>query len=329
MKDLIANFPQQLLDGISKFSSMNVSKNMHEKYTKVVLIGMGGSGIGGKIVSQWIVDEITIPVSVCQDYTVPATVDAETLVIAVSYSGNTEETLSALSKCKDKNARIVCITSGGEMERLATNNDWLLLSLPTGFPPRAALAYAITSLLSVLTSLGLISGKCLEQLSRISAILTEKQSEMMEEAKAIASKINNTILTVYAESAYEPIATRFKQQLNENSKFPCHYNVIPEMNHNELLGWESADKQYCVIFIKTNDMHPRNEKRMQLTEELLRSKSVNIIRINSTEKSKVENALYLIHVTDWVSYYMAELREVDILEIKWIDLLKYELAEEK
>lgn len=325
MKKLIGDFSDQISEAIEialnqKFHRPNID------FQNVVFTGMGGSGIGSKIVSQWIENEISIPITFVQNYEIPSWINKNTLVIATSYSGDTEETLSSVSKCLSKGAFVIAICTGGKLKFICDQENLNCLIIPNGYPPRAALAFSLAQQLFILTKFNLISSKSFDCLRNCSSFLMKYKEEIKTKAKEIVKVINNTNPVIYAEAPYESIAIRGKQQFNENGKYLCRHHTIPEMNHNELLGWGTADNNNSAIFLFNSDMNTSNLKRFELTRKIVESKSKDIISVYSRGENMIEESMYFIHTLDWASYYLGIARGADVLEIEQIDFLKSELA---
>jgi glucose/mannose-6-phosphate isomerase len=327
MEKFIAEFPIQLAESIALAKEQQL-KIPGQKIENVVICGLGGSGIGAKIVSQWIENEIEVPITIVQNYTIPSFINTSTLVIGSSYSGNTEETLTSLFECQKKSALIAGISSGGELEIYCKINNYNHIKVPGGYPPRAALAFSVVQLLNILFQYGLISDNSIQQLTESLKHLVNYSEEIIIKSKEVAELIDKTNAVIYAESTYECVAIRGKQQFNENSKYLCRYHVIPEMNHNELLGWGCGNNNHSVIFLRTDDMDYRNKKRFDLTTKIIESKTNNTITIQAKGRNRIERSLYLIHLLDWASYFLGIKRNEDVMEIKLINFLKSELAKE-
>lgn len=325
MEELINNFNDQLEESF-RISSHYTFKHRAKQIKNVVFIGMGGSGIGSKLVAQWIEKEIKIPITFVQNYEIPSWINQESLVIASSYSGNTEETITSVKLCHDQGAHIVSICSGGELADFCTLHNLDCILVPPGLPPRAALAYSLVQQLSILIWHELISDVTFSQLATCPKFLSQHRTEIKQLAKNIVPIINNTNLVIYAEANYESVAIRAKQQLNENSKFLCRHNSIPEMNRNELLGWGCGNSQHAALLLYTDGMHPQNAKRFELTREIISKKTEKVLSIFSMGTNQIEQSMYLIHLLDWVSLYLGYERGEDVVEIENINYLKEELA---
>lgn len=324
MKTLIEKFSNQLREAIQIGEQAKLSKP--KKISNVFISGLGGSGIGGTIVSELVAMEATVPITVSKGYFIPKFVNQNTLVIISSYSGNTEETLNCLNLALKRKAKIICVTSGGKVAEIAKKKKLDLIIIPGGNPPRGCLGYSLTQQFFILAHYKIISNKFKGQLkSAIELIEKEKQS-ILEEAKQVAEKINGKTPIVYATTYFEGVAIRFRQQLNENAKILCGHHVIPEMNHNELVGWASGSDRVSVIILRDKDEYERNNVRIEINKGIMVKYTSNITEVWSKGKSQIEKAIYFIHLVDWASLYLAEMRNVDAVEVKVIDMLKNELS---
>lgn len=325
MKQLIHDFPKHIEEALT-IAKAAVLKNPTNKIDNVIICGMGGSGIGAKIVSNWVYDDIKIPISLVTDYTLPAFASSNSLVIGSSYSGNTEETISALEIAKSLGAHIVCVCSGGKMEVFCSENDYDCILVPGGNPPRSTLAYSLVQLLHILHSFGLIGSSTIDQMDKSRALLTNNLEEIQTVAKELSSHLYGKVGILYGETIYEGVIVRARQQFNENSKYLCWHHTIPEMNHNELVGWGGGDNRFAPVFFETSDIHPRNKKRFEITSKATEDKCGKVMTVLAKGESRVEQSLYLIHIVDWASYYLCEENNQDIIDIKIIDYLKGELS---
>ena len=325
MENLITAFPQNITDALSIASKFKVNHQDRE-IRNIVICGMGGSGIGGKIVAQWVQDEISIPVLACQDYLLPNFVNKYTLVIGSSYSGNTEETMISLEKAKENGALIIGICSGGTLEEFCKSNGYDVVIVPGGNPPRSAVAFSIVQITNILVQLGLIDFASLKKLESARDLIVANEKEIKEEAKELASFLKDKVGIFYSVTKYEPVLVRARQQFNENSKLLCWHHVIPEMNHNELVGWGGGDNRFAAVFFDTTDLIPRNKKRFDITIDIVKSKTEFVKVIRSKGDSQIERSIYLINLVDWSSFYLSDLNKVDIMDIKVIDFLKDELS---
>lgn len=324
MKQLIEDFSKQLKEAVAIGDQSRITRD-HIKIANVLISGLGGSGIGGTIVSQIVSSKAGVPVLVSKDYFVPAFVGESTLVIVCSYSGNTEETLSAMKMAMEKKAMIVCISSGGEVIKMAKDKGYDFIEIPAGFPPRAAFAYSFTQLFYVLNAHGIIDNSFRAEIISAISLLDANEAGIRTQARDIAARLFGKIPVIYSDAACEGVAVRFRQQINENAKMVCWHHVIPEMNHNELVGWTEKNDNLAVVILRNKLDYSRTQKRMEINKGII-SKYSTISEIYSKGNSRIENALYLIHLTDWVSQLLAEMKNIDSVEVKVIDFLKGELA---
>lgn len=323
MKQLIESFPAQLKEALDIASNANLH-SAKNTINNVLITGLGGSGIGGTIVSELIAQDCSVPVFVNKDYIIPGFVGEDTLVIVSSYSGNTEETLMAFEQAQQKGAEIAVITSGGKALEWAETNRLNHIVVPGGNPPRSMLAYSFTQLLSLLNQYGLIGSGFRSEINAFIDGLN--QQEVIDESLTLANHLKGTIPVIYSIDGYEGIAVRFRQQLNENSKMLCWHAVIPEMNHNELVGWTNGTQQMAVVVFRNEDDFDRNQKRVEINKSIIEQYTPNIYEVWSKGASKLERILYHIHFGDWVSMHLSELNNVDVMAIDAIDRLKSELA---
>ena len=325
MDQLIKKFPAQLKEAI-EIGEKAVIHPHTKPIHKVVMAGMGGSGIGGAYVSDMICDECTVPYIVHSSYKLPAYTDENTLVIISSYSGNTEETLSALVQATQTKAKIVCIASGGKIIEYAISNSLDYIKLPSGWPsPRACLGFSMVAQLFVLNKLGLISHATIDQVKMSSDLLSFEQEDIMQKAEKLAGLLVKKTPVIYTTDRNESVAIRWRQQINENAKVLCWHHVIPEMNHNELVGWKLKNEDLAVIFLRNRDDLKKNQIRIDISKQIISKLAPTVIEIYSKGQSLTEKMMYLTHLGDWVSWYLAKLNNVDASEIQVIDFLKAEL----
>ena len=325
MEKLITAFPQNILEAFAIAESKSFKQPTNSIHS-IIICGMGGSGIGGKIVAQWIEDEAKIPVIILNDYSLPKFVDKHSLVIGSSYSGNTEETLAAVYDAHNLGAHIIGICSGGDLKTFCEKEAHDHIVVPGGNPPRTAIAFSIVQLINIFVQLGIISKNSLEEIKIGQQLLLKEATSIHAIAKELASFLNEKVGIFYAGPNYEGVAIRARQQFNENSKLLCWHHVIPEMNHNELVGWGGGDDRFAVVFFNTKDLIPRNQKRYDISKDIISKRGAKIMELDAIGDSQIQRSLYLINLVDWASYYLAEIKGVDIMDIKVIDFLKSELA---
>lgn len=324
MKKLIEAFPQNIFDAtaIARTSAFQSPKNdIHN----IVICGLGGSGIGAKIVSNWIQDEIQVPVVVNNEYVLPAFAGKNTLVIGSSYSGNTEESTSSINEAHAKGCHIIGITSGGNLASFCSKNGYDCVIVPGGNPPRSALAFSVVQLLHILAELGFTSAAHVDSMNKSAVVLTNEMEGIQATGKELAAYLLGKVGVYYAETKYEGVIVRARQQFNENSKYLGWHHTIPEMNHNELVGWSGGDARFAPVFFSTGDLHPRNQKRLEITKAAVEKKCGKVFTLHSKGDTLIERSLYLIHIIDWASFYLCDLKGADINDMEIVDYLKEEL----
>lgn len=333
MARLLADFSDQCSRAIK--IALSSSLPSYKKIDKILVCGMGGSGIGGEIVKSMIEKELKIPLVLNKNYQVPEFVNSRTLIFSISYSGNTEETLSAYREGVKKKAKIIAITTGGELGKLAKRNRNPVVSIPPGLPPRVSLGYLFFSLLVTLERLGLIRNKkreCQETLQLLKDLkrkfsLSSKISS--NQAKRIALKLHKNLPLIYTSPILFPVGLRWKGQLSENSKVLAFCNVFPELNHNEIVGWRCLPgilKRCYLIILRDKKDSPRIKKRIEITAKIIREQAKGLDFLYSRGKSLLARLFSLIYLGDWVSYYLAILNRIDPTPVEAIDYLKKELA---
>jgi len=325
MKQLVQDFPVQLKEALLIGQGYKFSAQPRE-FSNVVLTGLGGSGIGGSIVQNAVFAQMKVPFIVNKDYFLPAFVGADSLVIVSSYSGNTEETVAAMKQAIKAKATVVCITSGGQIAETAKKRGLDCILLPAGMPPRACLGYSMVQVLFTLAHFGFIGRDFEKSISASIKLLQAEGKSLASEGKKLAKKLAGRTPIIYAAPEFEGVAVRFRQQINENGKMLCWHHVIPEMNHNELVGWRDKDKSRAVVILRDADDYERVQMRMEINKQVFKKYTGSITEVWSRGKSYWEKVFSLVHLTDWCSVYLAELHGVDATEVKVIDFLKGELA---
>ncbi|MFT4662631.1 MAG: glucose/mannose-6-phosphate isomerase [Patiriisocius sp.] len=325
MNTLIAAFPSNITEALEIASNAKISPSNRE-IKNILICGMGGSGIGGKLVAKWLEDELPVPVAFTNDYGIPGFVSENTLVIGSSYSGNTEETISSVEAALSKGARLIGVCSGGRMKELCDEGNFDVIVVPGGNPPRTALAFSIVQLLHIFSQLGLSSATRLDEVEKARQLIVDEEIEIKEIATSLAAFLKGNVGILYGTTAYDPVLVRARQQFNENGKLLCWHHAIPEMNHNELVGWGGGDDRFATVFFETEDIHKRNKKRMDISRDVIAKKSSKVFNVLAKGGSQIERSLYLINIVDWSSLYLSEMKEVDPIDIQVIDYLKDTLA---
>lgn len=338
MYDVISSFPNQIEEAVEIAEEFDLQSDI-DNISNILFVGMGGSAIGGDLVKSVMEAESSIPVSVVRNYLLPAWADKTTLAIISSYSGNTEESISAYHDAKKRGCRIICAGTGGEIGRLAESNKNPLLNLPKGLPPRGAIAYSSIPWLVIFSSMGLISDKsseiqqAVQTLKKLAELNGDINSDAEGSALNTAGKLKGKIPLIYVSSgSFGVIGRRWANQIQENAKMLAYYNELPEMNHNEIMGWHLsglADESVVPLFLYSGLYHERVKLRFDITSRLIEEKGGNPVRIDAPEGNLLTQLLGLINFGDFVSYYLALLNNVDPEPVDIIAELKKELANKR
>jgi glucose/mannose-6-phosphate isomerase len=301
----------------------------------VVILGMGGSAIGGDLVRIALEGEAKVPFIVNRDYELPGFVGPDTLVIASSYSGNTEETLAGYTEARKRGAMLLVIATGGTLVEWARRDGVTVIQIPGGISPRAALGYSFVPLLVTAWRLGLCADKS-TQLDATIGLLEKLRSTYGREVpteqnrpKQLAQMLYGRIPLFYGSAGYRSVvATRIKGQINENAKQIAFWNVFPELNHNELVGWEAPGltRQIMLFVLRDRGESERIHTRIEVTEDIIRERVAGIEDLWAEGDSQLEKMFSLIYLGDYISYYLAMLNGIDPTPVKVIDRLKGELA---
>jgi len=334
MLELCEKTPNFCKDAIKRAKKVKIPYKLPKN---VVVIGMGGSAIGGALLKDWLYDRASVPIEICRDYILHAYADENSLVVAVSYSGETEETLSAFLEAAKQHCKIVTISSGGHLQTFSEKLKIPHIAIPTGFPPRAAIAYTFFPLVVVMEKLGIVKEitKETEEALSILQLLSEENKLKVpmkgNKAKKLASEIEGTVPIVYGFRQYSAVAQRLKCQFNENSKVPSKYDVFSELNHNEIVGWEappSLTKTFSIILIRDPEEPLEIKQRIEITRQIAAKKVSKILEIKAVGKHKLAKMLSTMYIGDFTSIYLAMLRDVDPTPTKTIVHLKQEMKKE-
>jgi glucose/mannose-6-phosphate isomerase len=330
MREIIASLPEQLAAGMAVGRTIRVPLGEAQR---IFIVGMGGSAIGGDVFASWLADRSKVPIHVVRDYRLPAHAQPEDLLIAVSYSGNTEETLAATTQGIKLGCRVVAITSGGALRDLVRASDMRVLPVPTGLPPRGAFGH----LFGILTGIGdeWAVGHLEDELEQAIAHLKKLRSQLRPEssgrsnrAKALALRIRAIVPVTYGAGPFVAIARRWQTQLNENAKALAFSSTFPEADHNELVGWieDSRARTHRAILLRDRDEAPDLRRQLDITVSLM-SKKAKVEQVRDEGPTLVSRMLGTLYLGDYVSLYLAVLRRVDPLVLKPIQVLKAKLAE--
>ena len=323
--------PEHLRDAVFRVESAIMEDQ--DTSAGLVVAGMGGSAIGGALARAALGDHATRPIFVTRAYGLPSWTTPDTMVLCASYSGNTEETLACYESAGALGARRTVVTTGGKLAEMARADGVPVIPLPGGFQPRAAVAYMTVAALEVAAICG--AGPRLTSEIDVAASHTEQlvaewgpDSPPDSLAKEIAHRLHGTTPVIAGAGLTAPIAYRWKTQINENAKQPAFNHELPELDHNELAGWEGAQDvgRFSAVFLDDSDAHPRVKARMDLTEQLIAGNAAASFRLETRGQTSVERVISLVLLGDLVSIYLAALRGVDPGPVAVIDELKSELS---
>ena len=321
MRDIIHGLPDQMSESLARLPMGSLPGRV---YDSVLVCGMGGSGISGDILAA-LYPRVRIVVN--RDYDVPDFVDKKTLAILVSYSGNTEETLSNYRQLRRRSIDTVLISSDGALHR---KEGGYKIRVPAGLPPRGALGHLFTPLPMILHRARLIPRDPRRDLERLSSFLRARRGRIERSARTLAQKLVDRLLILYADSPrFAVVANRWRCQLNENAKVLAHCNVIPEMNHNEIVGLGRPQKfnpDTTLVFINDPGAHPRNRIRRRLLRTLIAREIPAMVEIKAAGRNAMEQMFWAIMLGDFVSYYLARAQGIDPMPVTRIEALKRSLA---
>ncbi len=307
----------------------------YPEVSKVVILGMGGSAIGGDLVSNLVTSEAKLPILVHRDYNLPAFIDSKTLVIASSYSGMTEETLSSFEQALETDSKKLVITTGGKLKIMAEERNVPVFSFDYKAQPRAALPFSFLPILGFLQRLGFISDKsadvaeATEALEKLSRRINEGVLLPQNPAKQLANRLYGHLPIIYGADILSEVAHRWKTQLNENSKAWAFYEVFPELNHNAVVGYQFPPElasKIVVVLLRSAYLSKRIQLRYQLTCQLLGQAKVGYQIVDGEGINPLSQIMSLVLFGDYVSYYLAILYKVDPTPVEAIDYLKEQLA---
>ena len=338
MYRVLYDFPVQVCNAVDIANRVTVSKIKTARINNVIINGLGGSAIGGDLLRSYTASEIKVPIYINRNYTFPAFAKRDTLAIISSYSGNTEETVAAFKEALARKCQIVCITSGGTVEKIAKKNGCLLIKIPGRLQPRCALGYSFFTLLILFTKLKFISDKAEEindVIINLEQALTEYTNVVFAENESLrmAAVLKDKLPIIYSSAdVLDIVNLRWRGQISENAKMLAYGNLFPEMNHNELVGWklnEDILKKTVVIFLEDENDNVRIKMRMKITEKVFKKYTSIILHLNSDCKTGLGRIFDLIYLGDWVSYYLAILNEVNPTPVEAISYLKKQLEKVK
>ena len=335
MQHHLLHFPEQLKKAYDIGKKATIPDEL-SFIKNIVCVGMGGSAIGSEIISNYLWHTLCIPISINRNYTIPSFIDNNSLVYITSYSGNTEETLAAYDRMSERGAKIICCASGGTLAEKARADGVPLVLVPGGQPPRTALGYLAIPLLAIFSKLKFIPNQdeafneLIEVMSKLAVIYAPASPQEENSAKQLAAQLHGTLPIVYSSTEHlTAVGTRWRNQFSENSKTLAFSNQIPELCHNEIVGWSDTFAAHInkmqVVFLRDSDELPQVHQRIEIVKEIIAKKSKPPIEVHSRGKSLLARIFSLVYLGDWASYYLAILNAVNPTPIENIRILKERL----
>ncbi|HZV78234.1 MAG TPA: bifunctional phosphoglucose/phosphomannose isomerase [Candidatus Binatus sp.] len=340
MMGAILSLPEQCQRAKKIALDAEISPPATAAFGNAVIAGMGGSAIGGDLLRAIYQPVLRVPVEVSRDYHLPGYVDSRSLVIIASYSGNTEETLSVYAGARAAGATIVAVTTGGELQKRATDDEVATIVIPGGLQPRAALGYSFIPLIAIAVRFGLMPETELEDIDGAIAALEFVRDNSAPDiaqadnrAKQLAASWQNMIPVIYGSQGERGVvAYRWKTQINENAKALAIANVLPELDHNEVVGWSgehgqaAPQRELAVVFLRDDREPAAIRRRVELTKKLVEKHAASVSEVWAQGDSTLARALSLVYLGDFASCYLAYAYGEDPTPVKAIDWLKGELA---
>lgn len=331
---VLLSFDEQLLTAeqnvTSYYTELSRLKTSLSDIRNIVICGMGGSAIAGDFIKQIFADNLSIPILVNRDYTLPSFVNEYTLVILSSYSGNTEETISAFHDAIKRKAKMLTIATGGEIAYISKKNEIPAITIPIGFQPRQAIGFSLVTIFRLVEHLFLDSHDPDVLNNNITWVREKRKlwsSETGNDLWPLAGRLSSQPVIIYSSEKMFPAALRFKGQICENAKLLAFANAVPEMNHNEIVGWDGiqSDAPFSVILFRDSADQAQIQKRFDILKTILSKKS-SVFEIHSEGNDMFSKFMSLICWGDWVSYHMAILRKTDPTPVDIITHFKNELS---
>lgn len=289
--------------------------------SKVLICGMGGSALPGDFLKS-LFHPLSFEITVCKEYNIPDYVNDDYLCFCISYSGNTEETISMFNKVREKSSNIVIITSNGELNKLGKKYNIPVIKVPTGLQPRMAIGYQTLPVINVLINSGLINYDLETEVNKTNLVLNY---DFEKNGKRLAEEVKGSTPLIYASTSNKIIAEKWKISFNENSKTPSFYNVFPEWNHNEINGFNNTSNEFTIIMLKHDCDNERVKKRFKIIKTLLEDKGFKVLNITLQGRSKISRLFWGILLGDWTSYELASLYKQDAEKVPIVESLKKEL----
>jgi glucose/mannose-6-phosphate isomerase len=323
LDDVLA-LPEHLRDALWRVESAGLNE---APASGLVVCGMGGSAVGGILARSAIGDRLSLPLLVFRDYELPPWTPPDRVVLCSSYSGDTEETLACFDAAEAIGARRIVATTGGALAEAARAANVPVIGLPSGLQPRAAVGYMFTSVTEIAALTGAAPGMRTE-IDSSAAHLEQARDALITRSAEIAAELHGAIPVIYGCDLTVPVAYRWKTEINENAKLHAFWNQLPELDHNEVVGWSGVDGEprFAAVFLEDSDQHPRQRRRAELTAELIAPHAAAVLRVETEGDTRIERMLWAVMLGDLVSLQLAALRGVDPSPVEVLERLKAELG---
>jgi glucose/mannose-6-phosphate isomerase len=326
--DAALSLPDYLRDALWRVAAAKIEPF---ESTGLVVCGMGGSAIGGDLAAAALGSRLSKPLDVVRGYAVPSWTPPDRAIFCSSYSGNTEETLGCYAAAEAVGARRIVATTGGTIGEYARRDDVPVIGMPAGLQPRAAVGYAF-AIAAEVASLAGVGPAIRMEIDSSAAHLEAARDSLLATAAEIAERLHGSVPLLYGCGLTAPVAYRWKCQLNENAKLPAFDNILPEMNHNEIVGWAGGGERpatepiFSAVFLEDQDQHPRERQRVALTAELIADRAHDVIRIETEGETRTERLLRTVMLGDLISLELAAREGVDPTPVDVIENLKDRLG---
>ncbi len=322
--DDVLEMPAHLSDALFRVESARLGEMQS---SGLVVCGMGGSGIGGELARAAIGDRLSLPLTTTRDYALAPWTPPDRVVLCASYSGNTEETLACFEAAEAIGAKRIVTTTGGALGEAARKAEAPVIPIPAALQPRAAVGYMVVAAAQVAALAGATPGMRME-IDSAAAALRGALDGIIERAVGLADAIEGSFPVVYGADLTAPVAYRWKTQFNENSKLPAIWHEMPEMNHNEIVGWHPGNgaEHFSAIFLADVDQHPRQRERMELTAELIAPGAHTVEMIETEGDSRTARMLWSVLLGDIASLDLAARAAIDPSPVAVIEELKDRLG---
>ncbi len=321
--DATMALPDHLRDALWRFQSARIEES---GCSGLVVCGMGGSAIGGDLAAAALGGRLAKPLEVARAYGVPSWTPPDRAIFISSYSGNTEETMACYAAAEAVGARRIAATTGGSLAEAARRDGVPVIGMPAGLQPRAAVGYTFTLAAEVAAAVG-VGPAIRTEIDSSAAHLESIKGSLLAKAAELADALHGSVPLIYGCGLTSPVAYRWKCQINENSKLPAFSHELPEMDHNEIVGWTGGEAgTYSALFLEDEDQHPRERQRIELTAELIAPRAHKVIRIETQGETRTERLLWTVMLGDLLSLELAVRESADPTPVEVIESLKDRLG---